>query len=252
MIRKAKIPIFFVLALFLTQCGVFRGVTEPETEAVVNDTPVLLGLSGLQEICLGGDSVRSIVIRKAETLFITNESRYEGLVTIYAVKDSLIYLSAVNSGFEILRAAVTTDTIRVIDRINKVVYSSAVKKKLGYQNPINFSDVQNLVSRYYLCDHVADARELNFSHIGFYFNEPNIKKSILLDRESLSMHEFEFVNTKTGKYFMGERAKDDFRIYSNFMINDIEIAAKGGEVTYNQTVEVKMGVNRRKYSFINF
>lgn len=250
--RKVNIPILFVLVLFLTQCGVFRGLTKPETEAVADDTEALVGLNGLRVICLGQDTVRSVVIRKAETLFITSDQRYEGLVTIYAVKDSLIYLSAVNSGFEILRAAVTTDTIRVIDRINKVVYSSAVKKKLGHQNPINFYDIQNLVSRYYLCDNIDDASELNFFDIGFYFNEPGIKKSILFDREGLNMHKFEFVNTETGKYFMGERGTDDFKIYSNFMINDFEIVAKGGEVSYNQIVEVKMEVNRRKYTFLNF
>ncbi len=67
---------------------------------------------------------------KAESLIITEDERYEATVTIYAVKDSLIYMSAVNSGFEILRATVEPDTIRVIDRLNKVVYQTPVKKGL--------------------------------------------------------------------------------------------------------------------------
>jgi len=241
-----------VLALFLTQCGVFRGITEPETEVVAEESEILVGIEGLQEICHGSDTINNVVIRKAETLFITGEQRYDGVVSIYAIKDSLIYLSAVNSGFEILRAAVSRDSIRVIDRINKIVYSSLVKKKLGHQNPINFNDVQNLVSRFYLCTNVDDARELNFFHLGFFFNEPGINKSILLEREGLKLHKFEFVSTETGKYFMGERVEDDFKIYSNFMISDLEIIATGGEVSYNQTVDVKMDVNKRKYSFVNF
>lgn len=254
--RVENVLILVVLVLFFTQCGVFRGVTkpetEPETEAIADDFTGLVGMAGLEEMCRGRDTISSIVIRKAEALFITSEQRYEAVVSIYSIKDSLIYMSAVNSGFEIIRATISMDSIKVIDRINKIVYNSVVKKKFGHQNPINFNDVQNLISRYYLCDNIDDARELNFSHIDFHFDEPGIKKNILLEREGLNMHKFEFVSTKTGKYFMGEKGGDDFRIYSNFIINDFEISAKGGEVSYNQIVEVKMDVNKRKYSFVNY
>jgi hypothetical protein len=241
-----------MMAVLLTQCGIFRKVAEPGQEPVAKDSSKLVGMEGLMVICKANDTISSVLIRKAEALFINSDQRYEALVSIYAIKDSLIYISAVNSGFEIIRAAVDRDSIRVIDRINKIVYSSAVKKRLGYQNPINFSDVQNLVSTYYLCDNMNEARELNFFQLEFHFNEPGIKKSIQLDRETLIMDKFEFVNTETGKYFMGERSAKDFKIYSNFMINEVEIDANGGEVSYNQSVEVKMEVNRRKYSFVNF
>jgi hypothetical protein len=48
---------------------------------------------------------------------------------------------------------------------------------------------------------------------------------------------------------MGERLEDSFKIYSNFMITDVEIIARGGERTFNKEVKVKMEVNPRKYSF---
>jgi len=66
------------------------------------------------------------------------------------------------------------------------------------------------------------------------------------------MDKFEFVNTETGKYFMGERSAEEFKVYSNFMFNSLEVVAKGGEVVYNHSIEIKMDVNRRKYSFMNF
>lgn len=252
MSRKVYILSLIVMTLLFTQCGAFRELQEPEAPVLEEEAPTLKGMEALREICSHSDTVSSVLIKKAEALFITGEERYEAQLSIYAIKDSLIYLSAVNSGFEILRASVSKDTIRVIDRINKVVYISPVKKRFGYQNPINFNDVQNLISKYYLCDNLDDAKELDFYHLGFHFNEPETRKDILLDRETLRLDKFEFINTETGKYFMGERSSEEIKVYSNFMINNLEIVAKGGEVVYNQSIEVKMGVNRRKYTFMNF
>lgn len=115
--------ILLVCAFFLTQCRAYKEVVETEA-------PNMVGLVGLKEACLPADTVHSVLIHKAESLIITEDERYEATVTIYAVKDSLIYMSAVNSGFEILRATVEPDTIRVIDRLNKVVYQTPVKKGL--------------------------------------------------------------------------------------------------------------------------
>jgi len=238
--------------LLMTQCGSFRKVADTEPAQAIYPSESMAGLKGFEIICGASDTIKNVLISKAEALIDMEDNRYEAFVSIYAVKDSLIYLSAVNSGFEIIRASVDHDTIRVIDRINKVVYSSPVRKRLGYQNPVNFADVQNLISRYYLCDDLYFAQELNFSDLGFQFNDPFIKKSILLNRKTLLMDKFEFVHMETGKYFMGERETDGFKIYSNFMVNEIEIFARGGVVSFNQELEVKMDVNRRKYAFMNF
>ena len=250
--RRINILLLIVLTLLLTQCGAFSELQELEVLVLEEDAPTLKGIEAFREICSHSDTVNSVLIKKAETLFIAGEERYEALLSVYAVKDSLIYLSAVNSGFEIIRASVSRDTIRVIDRINKVVYISPVKKRFGYQNPFNFNDIQNLVSRYYLCDKLDDAKEVDFFHLGFHFNDAETRKDILLDREMLRLDKFEFINTETGKYFMGERNSEELKVYSNFMISGLEIVAKGGEIVYNQSIEVKMGVNRRKYTFMNF
>jgi len=243
-IRRTGI-VFIACALFVSQCKVAREVSQPGPEPVT-----IKGMEGLRQRCLAADTVVSILISKAEAMISTEEERYEATVTLYSVIDSLIYLSAVNSGFEILRAALYRDSIRVIDRLNKVVYKTAVKKRFGYQHPVNFADVQNLISSYYLCDNLQNAREINFSDLVFNFDEPHVRKQIVYNKETLQMDHFEFSHQQTGKYLKGEREENRFRIQSNFMITTFEIQARGGEVSYNRDMDLDMGVPTRKYSIV--
>ena len=48
---------------------------------------------------------------------------------------------------------------------------------------------------------------------------------------------------------MGEKLAESFKIYSNFIITDIEIITSGGERSINKDIKIKMGVNPRKYTF---
>ncbi len=245
--------ILVITGIFLTQCRGPREVSR--LEAPVELTPLEIprpaGIEGFREMCCAADTIRSLIISRAESLIITDDERYEATVTLYAVKDSMIYLSAVNSGFEILRASVEPDTIRVIDRLNKIVYQTAVKKRFGYQQPVNFEDIQNIISGYFVCDDLYRAMEPNFYHVVFDFDDPLIKKRISFDRETLKMDKFEFYHTETRKYLEGEKDGTGFRIFTNFMITDFEIVASGGTITYNGRLPVNMDVNMRKYTFIN-
>ena len=241
---STKFIILIITGLLLTQCRAYREITEPEA-------PSLVGMEGLREVFRSADTVRTVLIRKAEALIITDEERYEATISLFVIKDSLIYFSAVNSGFEILRAAMDHDTIKVIDRLHKVVYRTPVRRRFGHHHPVNFDDVQNIISSYFLCDDMNRAMEPNFSHIVFDFDEPFIKKRISFGMESLKMEKFEFFHTLTKKYLMGEREPEDFRIFTNFMINEFEISARGGFRSYNQEIAVKMEVNRRKYTFVD-
>jgi len=85
--------------------------------------------------------------------------------------------------------------------------------------------------------------------IVFDFDENYIKKRIVINRNNLDMSIFEFYHRKTDRYLMGENLGDSFKIYSNFMITDIEIIAGGGERTINRAIKIKMEVNPRKYTF---
>ncbi|TFH23799.1 MAG: DUF4292 domain-containing protein [Bacteroidia bacterium] len=232
-----------LLALFLLQeCGALKELSVP-TQAG------LKGMAGLEESCQAQDTIRSILISKAEAILTFDNERYEVEVTIYSLRDSFIYLSAVNSGYEILRASVMKDSIKVINRLDKIVYRSPLERKYGYQYPVNFRDLQNLISRYYLCNDLESAHDDHMDHIVFEFDEPYVKKRIHLDREGLLMKTFEFYHQQTNKYLMGERQEDAFRIYSNFMITEFEIVARGGVSTYNRDIKIKMDVNPRRYTF---
>ena len=178
-----------------------------------------------------------------------DNERYEVVVTLYSKKDSIIYLSAVNRGYEIIRASVEKDSIKVIDRLNKIVYRTPLERRFGYQLPVNFKDLQNILSGYYLCDELDLARDDQNNHLLFEFDEDHIKKRISLDRTILYMNTFEFYHQQTNKYLMGERIENGFKIYSNFMITEFEIIARGGSITYNREVNVKMNVNPRRYTY---
>ena len=206
-------------------------------------------MAGLEESCLAADTIWSVLISKAEAIFTFDNERYEVSLTLYSKKDSLIYLSAVNSGYEIIRASVMHDSIRVINRLDKIVYRSPLQRKFGYQYPVNFNDLQNLVSRIYLCNDRLKGHDDHMDHLVFDFDEPRVKKRILLDRKGLQMNTFEFYHQLTHKYLMGERRENSYKIFSNFMITEFEIVASGGQITYNRDIKIKMDVNPRRYTF---
>jgi len=226
----------------LQQCRVVRDLQKPLL-------PELTGMEGMVQKCLDQDTIHSFLISKADAMLMFDNERYEVVVTLYSKKDSIIYLSAVNSGYEIIRASVEKDSIKVIDRLNKIVYRTPLERRFGYQFPVNFKDLQNILSGYYLCDDLDLARDDQNNHLLFEFDEERIKKRISLDRTNLYMNTFEFYHHQTNKYLMGERIENGFKIYSNFMITEFEIIARGGSITYNREVNVKMNVNPRRYTF---
>lgn len=239
--RIHGILLLFAL-LLLSECGAMKEALQPKE-------PEVLGMEGLMQNCIGSDTVQNILIKKAEAILTYDSERYEVSVTLYSKRDSIIYLSAVNSGFEILRASVKQDSIKVIDRMNKIVYSSPLQRRFGYQYPVSFNDLQNLIARFYLCDELQLGRDDMDKSIVFDFDESYIKKRIIINRNSLDMSIFEFYHQKTDRFLMGENLGDSFKIYSNFMITDIEIVASGGERTINRDIKIKMEVNPRKYTF---
>ncbi len=232
-----------ISAIFLlSQCGVMKETIQPVNRELV-------GVEGLLQKCQNNDTIRSILINKAEAILTFDNERYEVTVTLYSKRDSIIYLSAVNSGFEILRASVKHDSIRVINRMDKIVYRAPLKRKYGYQYPVDFKDLQNLICSCYLCNDLDMARDDRINSVVFEFDEMRIKKRISLNRIGLDLRIFEFYHQETHKYLMGERRDDSFKIYSNFMISEFEIVARGGNRSFNRDIDIKMDVNPRKYSF---
>ncbi len=240
--NKGLLYVLVFVGIILQQCKVVRDIQK-------SNFTELSGMEGLAQKCSALDTIQSILISKAEALLMFDDERYEVQVTLYSKKDSIIYLSAVNSGYEILRASVEKDSIKVINRLNKIVYRTPLKRRFGYQYPVNFRDLQNILNGYYLCDDLALARDDQNQMLHFEFDEELVKKRIALDRNQLYMRTFEFFHQRTNKYLMGERIENGYKIYSNFMITEFEIIARGGSVSYNREVEVKMDVNPRRYTY---
>lgn len=227
----------------MQQCRVAR-------EMVQHEYSVPTGIAGMEKVCLSNDTIKTILISKAEAIILFEDARYEVTITLFSRKDSIIYLSAVNNGFEIIRASVEPDSIKVIDRINKTLYRTALKRRFGFQNPINFNDLQNIISIYYLCDDMEKVRVDSVNNLCFEFEDNYIKKRICLAPSALYMTKFEFLHSGSKEYFKGERGEDGLKIESNFMINDFEIHAGKGSVLYNRDMEVSMNVNARRYSYV--
>lgn len=239
---RLQVILFLFALLLFSECGVMKEALKPEV-------PDLLGMEGLIASCANTDTIQTILIKKAEAILNYDNERYEANLTLYSKRDSIIYLSAVSSGYEILRASVKHDSIKVIDRINKIVYSSPLQRRFGYQYPVSFNDLQNLIARFYLCNDMEFGTDDHQNSILFEFDENYIKKRIVLSRVDLQLNIFEFYHQKTDRYLMGERLEDAFKIYSNFMITEFEIIARGGERSLNRDIKIKMEVNPRKYTF---
>ncbi len=241
---KRLLLILVLAGMALQQCRVARDLQQA-------DAPTPAGMEGLRLFCMAQDTIQSFLIRKADAILVFDNERYEVSVTLFSKKDSIIYLSAVNSGFEILRASVEPDSIKVIDRMHRIVYRTPLYKKFGFQHPVNFRDLQNIISRYFICDDLDLARDDTGESIYFEFDDKNIRKRITLNRTDLKMSSFDFYNSRTNEYLMGERTETGFKTYSNFMISEFEILTHGGVITYNMEKEIKMDVNPKKYSFVD-
>jgi hypothetical protein len=240
--NRFRLVILLLALLFFCRCSTMKKTLHTEG-------PESVGMESMVQNCMKNDTIHSILITKAEAILTFDNERYEVGITLYSKRDSIIYLSAVNSGFEIIRASVEKDSIKVINRLDKIVYTAPLNRKFGYQYPVSLVDLQNLISNHYLCDYLQFAHDDHQNSIVFDFDVSDIRKRIILNRIGLDLNIFEFYNQKTDLYLMGEKSNGKFKIYSNFMITEFEIIASGGNRSINRDIEIKMDVNPRKYSF---
>ena len=105
--------------------------------------------------------------------------------------------------------------------------------------------------KYGCCKITDKAYEYSDEYILFDVSEDFIRKKIYINRNDFRISKFEFFNTRSNKYFIGEKNDNEgFNFYSNFLIDEFEINASGREITFNREIPVKMSVNRKKYTFI--
>jgi len=209
------------------------------------------GVEGYEFKCTERDTIHSVTISKADAWIIFQGDRYEAKVTLHHRFDSIIYISAVNSGFEVFRGTINRDSIIIIDRLNRVVYKTPMERRYGFKHPANFETFETLTSLYGCCRLTDYAHEYGNKNIMFDLSGDFNNRKIYIDRENYKLERFEFVNKRSNEFMLGEREEDGaVRFHSNFIIGEVEIKASGGEIFYNREISVNMEVNKRRYSFI--
>lgn len=208
-----------------------------------------IDFGGLPEVisyCDTAERFESIFIGKISAEVEFEGERYDTRLSIYYVPDSIIYLSAVNSGFEIIRALMTPDSTIMINRLDKLVYFHD-PHKTGFLDPIFFQDVEILINRLLICDHL-DGLKVHEDRIFLDRSVQDVSKVIQYGINDLNILQFEFFQKKSNEYIVGElNEKDQLVVYSNYMIDDIKITAGSGTFEINRRIEVNMKVNERKY-----
>lgn len=195
--------------------------------------------------------VDSQYISKVSTNFFFGENQYNARVSLYYIPDSVFYISAVNSGFEIVRIGVLQDSIVYINRVDKVVYIKKMND-LTPPAPIIFEDLEYLLNRKLVCDEGGKIL-MGDSTVLIDRSVKDIAREIYYTADGFRIRKFEFFQKKTGEYIVGEHTRDStFVIYSNYIVKNLKIEAWGGEVEYNRDINVDLGVNKKKYDIYYF
>ena len=233
--------LIILIFLFIISCGPQRRIHSD-------------GLKGKEDAETYCDSLKiykSLYINKISANILLGEESYDARLSMFYVPDSLFFVSAVNSGFEIVRIAVTKDSIIYINRLEKVVFIYKVNK-LAPPPPMNFEDLEILVNKSKLCN--LDEKEFTSNtELKIDRSEQNIAKEIIFSKFGLSLQKFEFFQKKTAEYVVGERrGKKEFVIYSNYLIDDLIIKTSGGVLEYDKEMNIDLSVNRKKYDIVYF
>jgi len=192
---------------------------------------------------------KSLYISKINADIQLDKQNYSAKVSFYYLPDSIMYASAINSGFEILRIGVTKDSIVYINRLDKLVFIFR-NSKLEYPPPINFSDLEVMINRLKLCTQ-SRKKNTDKKNINIDLSERDIDKRIIVERADLMINKFEFFQKKTSEYIVGERSdSNDFIIYSNFIVDDLMLKVSGGDIEYNKRLKIDLDFNRTKYDIV--
>ncbi|MDF1572204.1 MAG: hypothetical protein P1P82_11365 [Bacteroidales bacterium] len=203
----------------------------------------------LSDFCATDKSFKTLYISGIDAKIIIDNKEYDSRVSLYYLPDSLFLLSAVNSGFEIVRLGVAPDSTVYINRLDKLAYIIR-SKDTGYAPPVLFRDLERLLNRQLLCEGSV-VESVSDSLLLLDHSEQDISKKIFYRLPGPKVWKFEFFQKKTGEYVVGELdAEQKIIIYSNYIMDNITLKAEGGDVEYNKVLDVNLAVNRRKYTIV--
>jgi len=203
----------------------------------------------MQTQCDSVYGFKTLYINKIDAEVTLDDEIYNAKLTIYYKPDSLLLVSAVNAGFEIIRVAVNNDSSVFINRLDKRVYILTAKE-MGYLPPVNFEDLESLFNRAKICRFITADKGKDSLRV-MDRSLRNVDKRIYYSASGMAPVKFEFFQKKTGEYIVGEMTDNKiFTIYSNFIINDLKLNAEGGKTEYNRILHTNVRVNRQKYEII--
>ncbi len=200
------------------------------------------------------DSLRlfeSLYVSKIDAEIFLGQNKYNAKVALYYMPDSLFFISAVNAGFEIVRIGVTRDSAVFINRIDKSVY---IYREWQYQYPppLAFKDLEFLINKSIVCDFEGISLK-NDEVLVVDRSLKDVSRVINYSVKDLSLIRFEFFQKKTGEYIVGERKYDKrINLFSNYIVDDLQVDAKGGNIELNRKLNIDLNVNRNKYSITYF
>lgn len=233
---------WFILFTFfsISSCSVLE-VNKKQNE----NEPLLLDID---QFCETQESYKSLKISKIQSSFLIDDERYDAKLSIYYIPDSIVYFTAVNSGFEILRGAIFPDSLYLINRLEKIVYIDRYTS-VNQDETISFNDIELLLNKTYLC---ADKHNLEMKDDSYIWDKStqNVTRKINWNNNFSKIDSFQFFNKKTGEYVLGELVKNgSINIYSDYIIGPMEVTAYKGFIEYDIQLSIKLSVNRAKYSY---
>lgn len=230
--------ILFLVSLIFSSCSVFKR-TNVQGPHDVKD---------LVSYCDSSKAYKSLSISKIRANVFLDEENYDARLSLYYIPDSIIFFTAVNSGFEIIRGAIYKDSTVIINRLEKFVYIQKYNG-LGYTPLVAFADLEVLFNRSILCNNM-DYLSKDDQYIIADFSSQDIKKRITFSSRNLALNKFEFFQKKNGDYIVGNINEQGMvSILSNYIIDDLELTAQDGVFEFDKELSINLSVNRVKYTY---
>lgn len=216
---------------------------------LVTDTFENAGITNSMALCDSLTPLKSLYIKNIQAEISLDEEKYDARLSIYYVRDSIFFISAVNAGFEIVRIGITPDSTVYINRLDKMVFIYK-DEDLGYSAPIDFEDIQYLVNKEKPCSERLELIYTN-NELSIDRSVMDIRKKIVYSAANLSTMRFEFFHKKTNEYIVGEESvPGEFSLFANFIVENLTIKTSGGVLEMNKFVDVNMRFNVRKYEVL--
>ncbi len=230
------------VVLLLISCS-----TQRKMNRIEDDKPLIA--HNWETVCDTMRTYKSIYFSKINARILLDEEEYNAKVSLYYLPDSVFLVSAVNSGFEIVRIGVFKDSMVFINRLEKKVYLFK-KSDFGFQPPVTFKDIEYLVNKKLVCKE-GNAIVVGDSAVIVNRSVRNVLREIEYSSSDLALRRFEFFHKKTGEYVVGDQTMvNSLKILSNFFVGYFVIEGEGGEIEYDRDIGIELSINRRKYDII--